>query len=426
LKNVSWFGLKKLKVGVIIVIALSLLVPVLFLVQSAPSLELQWGEVYANWTASSIVRVQDGGFVVAIDNYTDSSIGPSLMKINNDGGVEWIKTCPGIKGWTTLQVVDSGYVLSTGKGWLKTDFQGNIEWSKQFYLPHDRASIPCVFLEEEDSYVMFESGYSVGRNYYSINKYGADDVLLWTKYIGEANIRTFLRPDSGDGYFVAGGRDQKGWFTKFDLEGEVVWSRTYKYKTSGEEGLFFDLVIQTSDGGFLLSGRDDGASWVVKTDSKGREQWHKSYDRYVILGDDILYNYDCRVAGVVQDQNGRYLVFRGMDMIVLGSRGNELGVIPYFKSAGEFEGLGFVKVNIVSGIVDNNGLVVAVTYQTAPHPDTYLDLLDGPYSLWVANFTLEPTPTSDSNVLLFGVVTLVVGVVFVGFLVYLRKRMFRR
>ena len=420
--------MNKLKVSVIVTLILFLIVPTSVLAQSVQPFELQWSDVYANCSVGSIVQIQDGGFVVVGTNYTAPFAELFLMKINSDGGVEWIKTYPEITGGISkLQVVDSGYVLSTSVGWLKTDLQGNVQWSKQFNL-HPRTYIPWVFLEEDGSYVMVRSGYSVGRNYYSFCKYGVDDVLLWDKYIGEANIGAFLRSDSGGGYYIAGSRDQKSWFAKLDLEGEFVWSRTYRHKTSGEVSLVFDSVVESLDGGFLLSGYNDVDSWVVKTDRNGREQWHRKYDRYVILGDDVLYNYDCHVRSVVPTMGGGCLVFRGMDVVVLGSRGNELWSGSYFEYDGELEDLGTVGVYRVSGVSsEDGGLVLAVAYRTATHPG----LFDGPISLWVAGFALDPPIQSDSNndMLLFGVIiAMAVTVVVVGlgyFWFYLKKNRYQ-
>ena len=393
-------------------VGLLLVVPDAVLAQSTRPFELQWSEVYADFFVCSIVQAQDDGFMIAGYTTTRHFVS-SLIKVNSGGDVEWLKTYPEITASPRLQVVDSGYILSSSRsGWLKTDLQGNIQWSKQFGFLPERASIPWVILEEDDSYVMLKSGYSIGRTSYSLWKYGVDDVLLWDKYVGEAGVGDVLL-SSGDGYYVVGTRDQKGWFTKWDLEGEVVWSRTYNYKTLGEASLVFVSIIETLDGGFLLIGYNDRDSWVVKTDRNGREQWHRQYDRYVVLGDDVLYNYDCSVRCVVEVGGGGYLVFRGMEVVVLGSRGNELGVGSYFEYDSELDGLGVVRVESVVGVVGDDGcLVVAVTYRTATHSN-YPGLFDGPSYLWVAGFALEPTFQSDDNVLLFGVVAILVVVVLV-------------
>ncbi|MDR2203249.1 MAG: hypothetical protein LBE76_02910 [Nitrososphaerota archaeon] len=416
----------KLRIGVTIFILLFLVVPAPALAQTTSPLENQWHEVYGDFFVSSIVQTQDVGVILVGSAGTHSPV-LSLMKLNSDNNVEWTKTYPEAKGrqWF-IQEVDSGYLLSAygnSAEVLKIDFSGNFEWAGPYDLWNTAQSIA-----EDGSYVIVNNVAMSGNYASSVRKYDADGVLLWEKFFYKANIEVNLQLDSSDGYYVAGtiydgnslfgGWTWRFWFAKLDLDGEVVWSRSYNYKTSGSTHTSFYSVSQTLDGGFLLSGFNDRDSWVVKTDRNGREQWHWHHGNLI-----NEFGSFSPVRFVVQDESGQYLVSNGYEIIVLDKWGNELWVESCFEYLGEFENLVVRRVWGVSSVVGDGGrLVVAVTFSV----DAMSSGLDGSYGVWVANFVVEPFLQSGSSVLLFGVVVVVVVGVFVGLIVYLKKYRYRK
>ena len=381
---------------------LLLIMPVQVLAQFTQPLELQWSETYDNFFASSVVPAQDTGFMIVGSNPIPYPPVLSLMKTNSNSSVDWTKTYPEAEGLSwVIQQVESSYILSSHYlDWLKIDVHGNIEWSKKFDL-NGRQRIAGLTVAEDGSYVLVKSSYSVGQTHFSVCKYGVDDVLCWEQQFYDYSV-SFLQSDSGDGYYIAGSQDGKFWFAKLDLDGEVVWSRVYSYRSSGSTSLVFHSFIPTLDGGFLLSGSNDENCWLVKTGSDGKEQWHRQYDNH-------------RMGYIIQDKSGQYLMFNGHWIIVLDGRGKELWAVSCSKYVADFEDSANAMVQFVSGAIDDGNFVVAITYN-----DVQMDS----FVTWVAGFTFKSVSSLGCNMWLFGVVAVVI--VFVGFLVYLTKCRARR
>ena len=163
------------------------------------------------------------------------------MKADTDGEEIWYRTFGGgggDDGHNIIQTSDGGYLLvgkttSFGAGGydsyvIKTDTEGEEEWSRTYGTEVDEAFLSAV--EVEDSY----------------------DVLAGLQ-----------------GVFGFGGPDLM-WLVKIDHEGEVVWERNYGDDQSDYR--FYSMAM-TFDGGFILGGYRGFDFFIVRSDSIGAVMW---------------------------------------------------------------------------------------------------------------------------------------------------------
>ncbi|MCL0084307.1 hypothetical protein M1N82_02040 [Dehalococcoidia bacterium] len=224
--------------------------------------ELDWG-----W---SVQQTVDGGFIITGKTESFGAGGSDfwLIKTDPQGNKEWSQTFGGAKGDGARSVqqtacggfIIAGYTDSFGAGdfdfWLiKTDPQGNKEWSQTFGgAKEDRAA--SVQQTACGGFIMAGTTYSFG-------------VIEKTKPL-----------PFGEGW-------SDFWLIKTDPQGNKEWSRTF----GGHEPDYAWSVWQTTDGGFILAGATSTAYprpflmpglplgtrltciWVIKTDSYGNIWW---------------------------------------------------------------------------------------------------------------------------------------------------------
>jgi hypothetical protein len=218
-----------------------------------PVVDTLWTRTYGgsnNDHARWIQQTTDGGYIVC--GYTSSFGGGHydfwLLKTDADGDTLWTRTYGGgnrDEASYVEQTSDGGYIvaghsLSFGSGDLdiyvvKTNVNGDAEWSRVYGTSDDDYGF-CVRETEDQGYVVCGC-------------------------TGPMHLSADV------------------WLLKLDIEGEIVWSRTYGW--GGAESA--NYVEQTTDGGYILGGWTSRSIYseysvlLLKTDENGDTLWSCHY-----------------------------------------------------------------------------------------------------------------------------------------------------
>ncbi|ATU07662.1 hypothetical protein EFE41_09770 [Methanohalophilus portucalensis FDF-1] len=223
--------------------------------------EILWREKFGGNQRDSLSAVfqADKQNYIAVGN-TISFGSPStrstwIIKVDNDGNEIWNKTI--LQDVSTIissgqKTSDGGFVLAgmraplrTAGGNLvglliKTDSEGNVEWSKDFGTGQVR-TYDC---------------------FYSVRQTPEGNYIL-----------------SGTTQSFSSGNVEDGWLVKVDSNGNELWNKSF----GGKEVDFLDSVIVSPDGDYIALGRSKqyGESlfnaWAVRTDKNGNLLWEKRY-----------------------------------------------------------------------------------------------------------------------------------------------------
>ena len=280
---------------------------------SAEEPQMEWNKTFGGSGAEwgwSVQQTTDGGYIIA--GYTDSfGAGQEdiyLIKTDQKGELVWSKTFGGTSedvGYSVQQTIDGGYIIagrtaSFGAGncdvyLIKTDQNGNEEWSKTF-------GGTCLD-SGESVQQSSDGGYIIAGYTFSFGAGSADVYLIKTDKNGKLEwSKTFggthwdggksVQQTIDGGYVIAGYMDSFGagsyddylmnydvYLIKTDEKGDEEWSKTFG-GAANDHGY---SVQQTSDAGYIITGstRSFGAHiedvYLIKTDKNGNEEWNKTF-----------------------------------------------------------------------------------------------------------------------------------------------------
>ena len=216
----------------------------------------------------SLVATSDGGYAVA--GVTDSNNGDVLLiKTDAVGNMQWNRIYEGAlteSVHSLIQTADGGYLMAGNKfsfnlpypggyqgpwiedAWMiKTDSYGNVQWNKTY----SRLSSYCGFY----SLIPSSDGGYIAAGYTTPTSSSPSWMAQWTL-----------------------------WLTKVDIEGNIVWSKTYEQAGMASDPLWMPGI--TIDDGFqiacsIVPGPDGytvaGGNILLKTDPLGTMQWNKTH-----------------------------------------------------------------------------------------------------------------------------------------------------
>ncbi len=130
----------------------------------------------------------------------------------------------------------------------------NIVWNKQ------KSDRPVSRVKKDvDGYITCsEEGW--------LEKYDLEGNLVWSK---DLEYPMYEAVSLDDGYITCGNIDNVAGLKKADENGTVLWEQSY----GGKEAY---SVLPCPDGGFILTGRQDNLGYfITKTDTEGNEIWTK-------------------------------------------------------------------------------------------------------------------------------------------------------
>jgi hypothetical protein len=271
----------------------------LWLVRTDLQGEMLWNGIYGGSGEDigySVHQTADLGFV-ATGSARSFGLGEErlwLLKVYSNGKKMWDRTFGGFVssagdgGWSVDETKDGGYIVtgytrSFGAGgkdlWLiKTDAEGNEQWSKTFGGPKDDVGM-SVLQAEDGGYIAAgrTASYGAGGDDIWLVKVNPAGIEQWnTTFGGNRDDVGFQVIERDDGYALAGRTESdssgnKAILIKTDKGGKKQWERIYQGNTA--------LSLQgTKDGGFIIAARIDSPSsgkdaLLLKTDAEGNLQW---------------------------------------------------------------------------------------------------------------------------------------------------------
>ncbi len=174
----------------------------------------------------------------------------------------------------------------------------------------------------------FDGGYIIGGVADSnlllvkVNSFG--DIEFYRKFDRSTdfpNLRTFPVHQTRDGGFiivssVTSNSTNNIFLTKLDSKGNTIWENTYLDNLN----IFGSDVVETPEGEFLAIGTiSDNVAVVIKTDLNGNLLWSKTYDyltSYLLVGPSIT---------ILSDEN--YVIGNGSKLEKINSDGERLWII---------------------------------------------------------------------------------------------------
>jgi len=284
------------------------------LVKTDPTGTLEWSRNY-EWAddelAYSLVQTFDGGYALAGINstyaYSDNFL---LVRTDSSGDLQWSRNY-GRKNLeqarSLVQTIDGGFALagfnSTASGGydfclLRTDFSGNLEWTRNYGGVTLDAALSVVQTSDGGYALAGQTeSFGVGTDFWLVKvkgemnrehkKYlgGASLIHGWSRdygELGDEEAQSLVQTGDG-GFALAGFNSTTGssdfCLVKTDPTGVLEWSKNYGW---GDTELAFS-VVQTTDGGYALAGYNysitasDLDICLVKTGPTGTLEWSKNY-----------------------------------------------------------------------------------------------------------------------------------------------------
>jgi len=268
--------------------------------------ESYWIKTYGgneNETLYDLQPAPDGYIGIGITGIADT---PFLIKLKNNGNIAWVKTIATNSNDTIvlweLQQISDGYIIGGAIGSgddqdiliVKLDTEGKMIWSR--IIGGNKKDLLMTLQQISDGYIIGGAIGSGDEQDILIVKLDTEGKMIWSRIIG-GNKREglFSLKQTLDGYvgigytesFGVGGRDFL--IIKFDLDGNVMWSKTVG--GAGNEYFAPDRDIQiTLDGGIVLAGYTFSFEWklgnpgvsrhfvnsmVMRLNSQGNIIWSK-------------------------------------------------------------------------------------------------------------------------------------------------------
>jgi uncharacterized protein YunC (DUF1805 family) len=276
----------------------------------ALSKEFVWEKNYGGIKAdisAEVILSDEKNFIIVGETHSKGAGNSDawVLKLDEEGNILWEKTYGGEENDGAFSIVETedhgyiicGYTWSKGKGkndgWVfKIDHNGKVLWERTFG-DNSTDTLFSIIKSKDGEYAAIgrTNSKGAGNSDAWVLKLDEEGNILWEKtYGGEENDGAFSIVETEDhGYIICGytwskgnGKDD-GWVFKIDLNGKVLWERTFG---EGDRDRLYSL-IGDYDKGYVAVGYADrvfcslcseqGYVWVIKMDETGEQIWEKKF-----------------------------------------------------------------------------------------------------------------------------------------------------
>ena len=304
---------------------------------AAVNIAKQWEKIYIAGASFlddtySIQQTIDGGYIVA---GTASFDGFRILKLSNNGDIMWEKKYGNFPGaaLSIQQTKDNSYIVA---GWfgnpvtmdilvLKLDGNGNIVWKKTYGGSGVDGNV-TIKQTPDGGYIMagVTTSFGAGGKDVWLLKLDLEGNIVWEKTYGGSHDdgygysewKCLIQETSDGGYIIAGATSSFGtpstenvWLIKIDNAGDITWQKTY----GGSDRDVANSIQETSDGGYIIAGMTESFgvgswdAWILKVDAIGNVSWQKTFGTV-----DPFYTQDGAFS-IQQTTDGEYIVACGFD-----------------------------------------------------------------------------------------------------------------
>jgi len=236
---------------------------------------------------SDIKETIDGGFIAIVT--IEASINPvysrntyyGLVKTSANGVIEWEHIYANDNNDSqfadsVIQTNDGGYALSGRDKLIKTDFQGNVEWSRNIDYYKGRVVKQTL----NGDYIL------AGLNP-QITRISSKGDLIWTKSYAPTGFIFDFQITQDQGYVLAGHGSSGVWILKTDSNGNKLWDLNLG---GGDDTAY--KIKELHDGNYILSAQTGQNLWLIKINVSGKVVWSKVLDVYSYHNDYVTYSID--------------------------------------------------------------------------------------------------------------------------------------
>ena len=207
-----------------------------------------------------------------------SAIGPHPMFLAGLPDLSLLAAYTVNGGATNMDIVATKWSATGLVAWTKNLGTVNADW------PQALVAMP------DGSFVLgeYREGDATTQNNFTVAKYSATGVKMWTTALGTANVYDMVQDviATADGGFAAAGYTTSkgagltdGWLVRLDSAGKLVWDATF----GGKESDRLTNLTLLPDGGFGLLGLTRSQVtpaaplyWLLRTDATGKLAWQKT------------------------------------------------------------------------------------------------------------------------------------------------------
>jgi hypothetical protein len=229
---------------------------------------VQWNKTFGSEgddAAKSLIQTSDGGYLLTGYKSLGSIRSAYIVKTDASGDLQWDKLLPGIAANSVVQLDDGGFVLameySRFFGLTKVSSYGEILLERTFENSATRVSTQAI-VQTDDGYCL--------AGWYSDNKSESQGGwLVKTNLLGVEQwnqtfpgYQLYALTSTYDGGFALTG--DRAVLVITDSQGNELWNRLYDQQT-GDGGEYFtrmQSIFEATPNHFVLAGGSDGGVYV--------------------------------------------------------------------------------------------------------------------------------------------------------------------